>query len=229
MYALCLSLAPTDEDVALFERLLRTATDEKLVSTLLMGLSMRPDVLPLATIDYCLGDPRPGVRSAALRAIGTHPADEAAALVARTATGDPDPAVRGDAVFYLGLRPPAAEEGDAAAASARLATCLARETDPEVRSRWVNVLGTLGTPESQQAIVQVLYSSEESDLVRREALESLALLDDPAVLAPLAEDARLPEPLRARAAELAMGSGEASTSTSTSTATCTGTHGLPPQ
>lgn len=161
-FALARHLDPSDEDLRLFLQVLSRAKEEKLVCTLLWALGMREDRLPTDAIQsYLQGDERPDVRRAALRAIGTHRDSRIAALLATSAESDRDPAVRGEAVFYLTLQPGSDDT------ERRCVEALAREADPEVRSRWVNLLGTPKTDTARQVVRNVLYSSSEPEGVRR--------------------------------------------------------------
>ena len=130
-----------------------------------------------------------------LRAIGTCWDPIALETIRRRAGEDPRPAVRRAAVLCLfSMKRVGTEEEHLQG--------LLRETDSEIRCRWVNLLATFKTDRAARILVDLVRSSEEPASVRLEALENLALFRDAAMIRLIAKDPAMPNPLQNRAEEL---------------------------
>jgi ATP:ADP antiporter, AAA family len=116
-----------------------------------------------------LGDPHPGVRAAALRALGAI-AHEDAATLSRPLLADPDPRIRATAAVALAV---STDPKDLAAAEATLGEIVGR-TDDETRAARLEVAAALAQVKDtrfQRLLIPLLY--DPSLAVADEAMESV--------------------------------------------------------
>jgi HEAT repeat protein len=135
-----------------------------------LGNSGGPEALPV--IEEALGDARPTLRAAAVRALRLAPGAEIDRLLSAAITSDPEPSVRSDAIFAVGFRRPLGSQ---------LGEALLRavKSDPAdyVRSSAITLLRR--NPDASTRLAETLAWVAENDAQagnRRLAREALASL-----------------------------------------------------
>jgi hypothetical protein len=189
--------ALSDDDArALVERLRTTPeTEVDVLKTILWALMLRRDHVPVDLFaHYATTHSAEEVRQAAIRTLGTLRCPASTTVLTRVASQDPVARNRRQAVVFLSSQ----VKGDAGTSLARAA--LQREMEPEVRMRWVTMLGFVGTRAAKEALEHVLRSRDEPMSVRLHAAEVASFDLDHARM--LAVDHGLAPELRARLSEV---------------------------